>query len=43
MKDISLIKEKLNVDSSKITYLNCDYIYKEIYGINLEEIKELKF
>lgn len=35
--------EKLEIPKEKITYLNCEDIYKEIYGINIDEIKELRF
>lgn len=35
--------EKLGIDKSKITALNCDDIYREIYSIDIKEIKELKF
>lgn len=33
----------LNIDKSKITTLNCSDIYSEIYGIDIEKIKVLKF
>lgn len=42
-KEIFKIKEILNVDESKVTTLNCDDIYKQIYGIDISKIKELKF
>ena len=35
--------EKLDVDKSKITALNCDDIYRDIYNIDINGIKELKF
>lgn len=35
--------EKLEIPKEQITYLNCEDIYKEIYGINIDEIKELRF
>ena len=35
--------EKLDVDKSKITALNCDDIYRNIYNIDISGIKELKF
>lgn len=41
--EIRIIKEKLEIDDSKVTFLNCDDIYSQIYGIELSEIKELKF
>ena len=34
---------KLDIPKEKITYLNCEDIYKEIYGINIDEIKDLRF
>jgi len=37
------IENKLGVDTSKITALNCDDIYRDIYGIELKGVKELKF
>ena len=33
----------LSVDEDKITTLNCDDIYRQIYNINLDEIYNLKF
>ncbi len=42
-EEVTLIKEKLMLDESKITCLNCNDIYKEIYGIDISKIKELKF
>ena len=41
--DIRKIEELLEIDKNKITTLNCQDIYKDIYGINIKEIKELKF
>ena len=35
--------EKLGVDKSKITALNCDDIYKNIYDIDIYSFKELIF
>jgi len=37
------IKNLLNIDESKVTTLNCDDIYKQIYKIDISRIKELKF
>lgn len=39
---INMIK-KLKLDNAKITALNCDDIYKQIYNIDISKIKELKF
>ena len=35
--------ELLKVDKSKVTTLNCGDIYTQIYGIDIDKIKELKF
>ena len=35
--------QKLKVDESKITALNCEDIYKELYKIDVDTISELKF
>ena len=37
------IEKLLEIDESKITALNCEDIYKEIYNINVSDIKKLKF
>ena len=37
------LKQLLNVDNNKVTALNCDDIYKQIYNIDISTIKELKF
>ena len=37
------IEKLLEVDPSKVTALNCEDIYIDIYGIDVEKIKELKF
>lgn len=43
IEDIRKIEDLLEIDKNKITTLNCQDIYKDIYGINIKEIKELKF
>ena len=43
VEEVKKIEKLLEVDKSKITALNCQDIYKEIYGIDIKEIKELKF
>jgi hypothetical protein len=43
VEEVKKIEKLLEVDKSKITVLNCQDIYKEIYGIDIEKIKELKF
>lgn len=35
--------EKLGVDKSKVTALNCNDIYRNIYNIDIHEIRGLKF
>lgn len=42
-EQVNGIVEKLGVDKSKVTALNCDDIYRNIYNIDIREIKELKF
>ena len=37
------VEELLKVDKSKITTLFCDEIYREFYGIEILNMKELKF
>ncbi len=37
------IEKLLEADESKITALNCEDIYIQIYGINLKEQKDLRF
>lgn len=41
--EIIKIKKILNIDETKVTTLNCDDIYKQIYKIDISKIKELKF
>ena len=41
--EINTILEKLNVPEEKITALNCQDIYKDIYNIDIDSIKELSF
>lgn len=42
-EEIIQMKKFLNVDETKVTTLNCEDIYKEIYKIDISKIKELKF
>ncbi len=37
------VEGKLGVDLSKVTALNCDNIYSDIYGIDLKGVKDLRF
>ena len=37
------MEKLLDVDTSKITALNCEDIYKDIYGIDLKGVRDLKF
>ena len=41
--EVRKIEELLEVDTNKITSLNCQDIYKQIYGIDIDKIKELRF
>ena len=43
VEEVKKIEELLEIDKSKITVLNCQDIYKKIYGIDIGKIKELKF
>lgn len=40
---INYMLQKLNLQNSNITTLNCDDIYKKIYNIDISKIRELKF
>lgn len=40
---INNLLTKLEIDKSKITTLNCEDIYKNVYNIDIDEITELKF
>lgn len=42
-KEVNDMVKRLELDSSKITTLNCDDIYRKIYNIDISKIKELKF
>lgn len=42
-KEVLNMKKILDIDESKVTTLNCDDIYKQIYKIDISKIKELKF
>ena len=42
-EDIKKIEDLLEIDKEKITNLNCQSIYKDIYNIDVDKIKELKF
>ena len=42
-EDVINMKRILEVNEIKVTTLNCDDIYKKIYGIDISNIKELKF
>ena len=42
-EEIINLKKILNIDETKVTTLNCDDIYKQIYKIDISKIKELKF
>ena len=42
-KEVAEMLELLKIDTTKLTALNCDDIYKQIYGIDISTIKHLKF
>ena len=42
-QEVNEMQNLLEIDSSKLTTLNCEDIYKEFYGIDISTIKELKF
>ena len=42
-EEVLNVQKLLEVDDEKITMLNCDDIYKQIYHIDISDIKELKF
>lgn len=43
IEEVRTIEDFLKIDKSKITTLNCQDIYQEVYGIDIDKIKELKF
>lgn len=43
VEEVERILGLLNIDSDKVTALNCEDIYKEVYNIDIDSIKELKF
>ena len=40
---VNRMLEKLKIDKNKITALNCDDIYRDLYNIDISTIKNLKF
>ncbi|MBR3134936.1 MAG: CYTH domain-containing protein [Clostridia bacterium] len=42
-EQVNSMIEKLHIDKSKVTALNCDDIYRQIYNIDIKTIRELKF
>ena len=42
-EEIKKLEKDLGIDTKKITNLNCQSIYLDIYGIDTNQIKELKF
>ena len=42
-EEVLNMKKILDIDESKVTTLNGDDIYKQIYKIDISKIKELKF
>lgn len=43
IEEIKKIEQLLEIDPEKVTTLNCKNIYKEVYGIDIDKIDELKF
>ncbi len=43
IEEIKKIEKMLEIDESKITNLNCQSIYTDIYNIDVDKIKELRF
>ena len=43
IEEIKKLEDLLEIDKSKITNLNCQDIYTDIYNIDVDSIKELKF
>lgn len=43
INEVNQMLALLDVDMDKVTALNCQDIYKEIYGIDINTIKKLKF
>ena len=42
-EEVNNMIEKLKIDKNKITALNCDDIYRDLYNIDISTIKNLKF
>ena len=42
-EEIKKIEKELGINEGKITTLNCQDIYLDMYGIDINQIKELKF
>ena len=42
-EQVNAMIEKLGIDKSKVTALNCDDIYRDIYNIDIHGIRELTF
>ena len=43
IEEIKKLEDTLGIDKDKITNLNCQSIYIDIYNIDVDSIKELKF
>jgi len=43
VEEVKRVEQLLEIDLNKVTTLNCQDIYKEIYGIDINKIDELKF
>ena len=42
-REVVEMQNLLQIDTAKLTTLNCDDIYRQIYGIDISKKKELKF
>ena len=42
-EEVAKTLELLEIPKDKVTALNCEDIYKQIYNINIDEIKHLTF
>ena len=43
IEEVKQIEKMLQINPEKVTTMNCQDIYQKIYGINIDQIKELKF
>lgn len=43
IEEVKQIEKMLQINPEKVTTMNCQDIYQKNYGINIDQIKELKF